>query len=109
MDVQKYKDLINKAREINNECQNAVREILAKKTQITFDWENSDAPSISSMNFDEDITDAYITKIWLDDGMNGIVKVNLHAYYLGEDKEDIDLNDEIVEWDEILDYLIDKL
>lgn len=108
MDVKKYKDLVNKANEINNECQNAVREILAnEKKKISFDWNNCDAPSIASQQFDEDITDAYITDIWLDGGMNGIIKVNLHAYYLGEDREDIDLNDEIgVDWSDILDYLI---
>jgi hypothetical protein len=74
---------------------------------VEFDWDSSDAPSIDSTKFDDDVTDCYIEKVWLD---RGLIKVNLHAYYLGDDREDIDLADECnADYVELLDYLITKM
>ena len=74
---------------------------------IEFDFDECDAPSISSGRFDDDLTDAYITKIWCN---NGLVYVNLHAYYLGEDREGVDLSDEYdVDYADILLYILEEL
>ena len=84
----------------------AVRQLLREKGEpVEFDWENGNAPSYASCSFNSDLTDVYITKIWLDE--NGIIRVNLHAYYLGEDKEDVDLHDDTcVDWQDILTHLL---
>ena len=97
--------LIEKSVEIRNTIKGAVKECLVKIGHpIHFDWDNSDAPTIAIINFGTDLADSYITKIWYD---NGLIKVNLHAYYLGDDKEDIDLSRECnVDWEDILSYLI---
>jgi len=74
---------------------------------VEFDWENESAPSYPSGAFQDDLTDVYITKIWLD---RDLIKVNLHAYYIGEDLEDIDLNDDVcVDWEDLLDALYYKM
>lgn len=49
---------------------------------LSFDWEENDAPSYPSGQFSDDITDAYITRVYLEDGS---LYVDLHAYYLSED------------------------
>ena len=74
---------------------------------IEYDWEENCAPSMPSGAFEPDLTDAYITKIWND---RGLVKANLHAYYLGEDRFGVDLGDEIyTDWEDILDHLTSDL
>lgn len=76
---------------------------------IEFDWENGYAPSIVSGQFDDDITDCYITKIWAD---KGLVMVNIHAYYLGDDREDIDLSRECLgasDYAEIMEYVLGEI
>ncbi len=74
---------------------------------VEFDWESSDAPSIDSTHFDDDVTDCYVEKVWLD---KGLIKVNLYAYYIGDRREDIDLADECnVDYVDLLSYLIDEL
>ena len=100
--------LIEKSVEIRNAIKNAVVECLIKIGHpVYFDWDNSDAPSIASINFGEDLADSYITKIWYD---NGLVMTNLYAYYIGEDKENIDLSRECnVDWEDILGYLIELI
>ena len=102
-----YKELLNKFYNSEKELREAVIEILqAKKKGFKFDWENGEAPSFPSCSFDEDLTDTYIAKIWYD----GLVKANLHAYYLADDSEDVDLGDEVaVDWADILDNLLSKL
>lgn len=78
-----------------------------EESGLEYEWEYSDAPSIASTQFGDDLADCYVTKIWLD---RGLVKVNLHAYYLGEDREGIDLNDECnVDWEDLLCYLVNEL
>ena len=74
---------------------------------IDFDWDTSNAPSIDSTQFDDDVTDCYIERVWLD---KGLIKVNLYAYYIGDRREDIDLADECnVDYVDLLSYLIDEL
>lgn len=107
MTKEEMKKLIDLSYSIDSQLKNAVREALLKIGHpVEFDWDNGNAPSISSGNFDDDITDAYVSKIWLD---GDLIKVNLHAYYLGDDREDIDLGDECdVPYADILDYLLDE-
>lgn len=74
---------------------------------IDFDWDTSNAPSIDSTQFDDDVTDCYIERVWLD---KGLIKVNLYAYYIGDRREGIDLADECnVDYVDLLSYLIDEL
>ena len=74
---------------------------------VDFDWDTSDAPGIDSTQFDDDVTDCYIERVWLD---KGLIKVNLYAYYIGDRREDIDLADECnVDYVDLLSYLIDEL
>ena len=72
---------------------------------IEFDY-SMDAPSIASGSFDDDLTDAYITKIWIE---SGVVKVDLYAYYIADDRFGRELARELVgaeEYADILDYVI---
>ena len=74
---------------------------------VEFDWDSSDAPSIDSTHFSDDVCDCYIEKVWLD---RGLIKVNLYAYYLGDRREEIDLADECnADYVDLLDYLISEL
>lgn len=100
--------LIDLSANLTRNLKDAVEVALMKIGRaVEFDWENEGAPSISSSQFDDDLTDAYITKIWFD---GSLVMVNLHAYYLGEDREDISLYDECeVDYADILSYLIEEI
>jgi len=105
--------LIEQAAAISNDIKAAVKECLVKlgatdeEHGIVFDWEEESAPSICSLQFDDDVADSYITKIWYD---KGLIKVNLHAYYVGDDRENIDLASECnVDYEDILDFLADEL
>ena len=74
---------------------------------VEFDWDTSDAPSIDSTHFSDDVCDCYIEKVWLD---RGLIKVNLYAYYLGDRREEIDLANECnADYVDLLDYLISEL
>ena len=74
---------------------------------VEFDWDTSDAPSIDSTHFSDDVCDCYIEKVWLD---RGLIKVNLYAYYLGDRREEIDLADECnADYVDLLSYLISEL
>lgn len=78
--------------------------------RIEFDWENSDAPSICSMQFRDDVADCYVKALEVE---GDTLYADLHAYYLGEDLDGTDiLNSEAVEWcsllDGILPYLFDE-
>lgn len=102
---EQYEALVNQASKINEKARKSVIEIVKKKGPIDFDWEDGDAPSIASRvsDFDDDITDVFITKIWYD----GLLYANLHANYLCEDLEEIDLCDEVgVNWADILDWVV---
>ena len=104
MSTNEMRKLIEQAAAISNDIKAAVKECLVKIGQpVYFDWGNSDAPSINSISFGDEVADSYITKIWYD----GLIRVNLHAYYLCDDRENVDLAHECcVDWEDILCYLI---
>lgn len=113
MSTNEMRKLIDQATAIRNDIKGAVKECLVKlgatdeEHGVEFDWEESDAPSIASTQFGDDLADSYITKIWYD---KGLIKVNLHAYYVGDDRENIDLASECnVDYEDILDYLVCEL
>ena len=100
---EEYKSFIKDGYEIQKDARKQVIEILKEKGAQEWDWENDSAPSIISTQFEDDLADSYITKIWYD----GLIKVNLHAYYLGEDLENIDLGDETcVDWVDLLEWVV---
>jgi hypothetical protein len=64
-----------------------------------------DAPSTVSMQFQDDIADCYITKLWV--GEDGKVYADLFAYYIQEDMENVCLNDDGgTDWATIIDFLV---
>lgn len=70
-----------------------------------FDMDCGDAPSTVSMQFQDDIADCYITKLWV--GEDGQVYADLYAYYLSEDMYNVCLNDDSnTDWATIIDYLL---
>ena len=72
---------------------------------IVFDMDCGDAPSTVSMQFQDDIADCYITKMWV--GEDRKVYADLYAYYLAEDMENVCLNDDNnTDWATIIDYLV---
>jgi hypothetical protein len=76
---------------------------------IVFDMDCGDAPSTVSMQFQDDIADCYITKMWV--GEDRKVYADLYAYYpacyLAEDMENVCLNDDCnTDWATIIDYLV---
>lgn len=89
----------------------AIKDIVEERGgRIEFDWENSDAPSICSMQFRDDVADCYVKALEVE---NDTLYADLHAYYLGEDLDGTDLlNNEYVEWcsllDGILPYVFDE-
>ena len=72
---------------------------------IVFDMDCGDAPSTVSMQFQDDIADCYITKMWV--GEDGEVYADLYAYYLSEDMYNVCLNDDSnTDWATIIDFLV---
>lgn len=113
MTINEMRKLIEQAASIRKEIIAAINECLVKlgatdeEHGIVFDWEDCSAPSICSLQFGDDVADSYITKIWYD---RGLIMVNLHAYYIGDDRENIDLASECnVDYEDILDYLACEL
>lgn len=104
MDKKEMQKLLKQANETREKIKNAIKEILAELNEpVEWEWEDY-APSYASGQFGDDLNDSFITKIWLD---NDTIMVNLYAYYLGEEKENIDLADECcVDWEDILDNLL---
>ena len=63
-----------------------------------------DAPAIISTDFDDDVADCYISKLYID---GEDIFADLYAYYIGDDRTDIHLNKEYnTNWAEIITYLI---
>lgn len=77
--INTYNTIREQARE---KCVQALKELGGC---VEWDWENEDAPSITSIYFDDDLSDCYVTKAYLDDAGN--IVVDLHAYY--KDMDDI--------------------
>lgn len=104
--VQTSINTLNQIKEIARaKCVETLKEIGGS---AEWDWEEGDAPSLTSIYFQDDITDCYITKAYLDE--YGNIKVNLHAYYLGNDVEDVFLSYEPnADYLDLLEYLNHKL
>ena len=78
------------------------------ETPIVFDMDCAncgDAPSTVSMQFQDDIADCYITKMWV--GEDGKVYADLYAYYIQENMENVCLNDDNnTDWATIIEFLV---
>ena len=105
---EEYKSFIKDGYEIQKDARKQVIEILKEKGAQEWDWENDSAPSIISTQFEDDVTDCYVKKIYVE-GDN--IYADLHAYYIGEDNHGLDLtNDECnIDWLDILDWVVDKV
>ena len=106
--TEKAQEYINIERTMHERGIEIVRELL-KEQNITednaleFDWENGDAPCMVSDEFEDDVCDCYITKIYLD---CDYIYADLHAYYLQEDVYRILLNNaQNVCWGDIMEFL----
>lgn len=106
--IEKAQEYINIERSMHERGIEIVRELL-KEQNITednaleFDWENGDAPCMVSDEFDDDVCDCYITKIYLD---GDYIYADLHAYYLQGDVFRVLLNNaQNVCWGDIMEFL----
>ena len=106
--TEKAQEYINLERTMHERGIEIVRELL-KEQNITednaleFDWENGNAPCMVSDEFEDDVCDCYITKIYLD---GDYIYADLHAYYLQEDVYRILLNNaQNVCWGDIMEFL----
>lgn len=106
--IEKAQEYINIERTMHERGIEIVRELL-KEQNITednaleFDWENGDAPCMVSDEFEDDVCDCYITKIYLD---GDYIYADLHAYYLQEDVYRVLLNNaQNVCWGDIMEFL----
>lgn len=105
---EKAQEYINLERTMHERGIEIVRELL-KEQNITednaleFDCENGNAPCMVSDEFDDDVCDCYITKIYLD---GDYIYADLHAYYLQEDVYRVLLNNaQNVCWGDIMEFL----
>ena len=106
--TEKAQEYINIERTMHERGIEIVRELL-KEQNITednaleFDWENGNAPCMVSDEFEDDVCDCYITKIYLD---GDYIYADLHAYYLQEDVYRVLLNNaQNVCWGDIMEFL----
>lgn len=107
--IEKAREYINIERTMHERGVEIVRELLkelniTKEKPLVFDWENGDAPSMISGDFDDDLCDCYITKIYLD---GDYIYADVHAYYLQDDRYRVLLNNEHnVDWGDIMEFLL---
>lgn len=107
--IEKAQEYINLERTMHKRGIEIVRELLkerglTKDNPLAFNWEDGDAPSMISGDFDDDLCDCYITRIYLD---GDYIFADLHAYYLQDDLYNILLNNENnVDWGDIMEYLM---
>ena len=107
---EEYKQFIKDGYEIQRNARLELCKLLNEHGPIEFDWENDSAPSIASTQFEDDLADCYVTKLWAN-GDSEYVYADLHAYYLGEDAENVDLvSDECnIDWLDLLDWVVEKV
>lgn len=109
--AEKAQEYINIERSMHERGIEIVRELLKEKNitennALEFDWENGNAPCMVSDEFDDDVCDCYITKIYLDGDY--YIYADLHAYYLQGDVFRVLLNNaQNVCWGDIMEFLID--
>lgn len=107
--TEKAQEYINIERTMHERGIEIVRELLKEKNitadnALEFDWENGNAPCMVSDEFDDDVCDCYITKIYLDG--DDYIYADLHAYYLQEDTYRVLLNNaQNVCWGDIMEFL----
>lgn len=106
--TEKAQEYINIERTMHERGIEIVRELLkeqniTEENALEFDWENGDAPCMVSDEFDDDVCDCYITKIYLD---GDYIYADLHAYYLQGDVYRVLLNNaQNVCWGDIMEFL----
>lgn len=106
--AEKAQEYINLERTMHERGIEIVRELLKEQNitaenSLVFDWENGNAPSMVSDEFEDDVCDCYITKIYLD---GDYIYADLHAYYLQEDVYRVLLNNaQNVCWGDIMEFL----
>ena len=106
--TEKAQEYINIERTMHERGIEIVRELLkeqniTEENALEFDWENGNAPCMVSDEFDDDVCDCYITKIYLD---GDYIYADLHAYYLQEDVYRVLLNNaQNVCWGDIMEFL----
>lgn len=107
MTIEEMEAVLNQAGEIKKQMQEAVIDCLKQIGHpVHFDWEYGNAPSYPSTEFkvDDDYADAYITRVWLD---GEYIKADLHAYYLGDDTENVLLiRETYMDWQDLLSSLM---
>ena len=106
--IEKAQEYINIERNMHERGIEIVRELLNEQNitednSLEFDWENGNAPCMVSDEFEDDVCDCYITKIYLD---GDYIYADLHAYYLQEDVYRVLLNNaQNVCWGDIMEFL----
>ena len=106
--TEKAQEYINLERTMHERGIEIVRELLkeqniTEENALEFDWENGNAPCMVSDEFEDDVCDCYITKIYLD---GDYIYADLHAYYLQEDEYRVLLNNaQNVCWGDIMEFL----
>ena len=106
--IEKAQEYITIERTMHERGIEIVRELLkeqniTEENALEFDWENGDAPCMVSDEFDDDVCDCYITKIYLD---GDYIYADLHAYYLQGDVYRVLLNNaQNVCWGDIMEFL----
>ena len=106
--TEKAQEYINIERTMHERGIEIVRELLkeqniTEENALEFDWENGNAPCMVSDEFDDDVCDCYITKIYLD---GDYIYADLHAYYLQGDVYRVLLNNaQNVCWGDIMEFL----
>ena len=105
---EEYQQFIKDGYDLQRKARLETCKLLNEHGPIEFDWKNSDAPSIASTQFEDDLADCYVTKLW---AKGEYPYADLHAYYLGEDRENVDLvNDECnIDWLDLLDWVVYKV
>lgn len=91
--AQTYRILLNQLKELG----------ATPDKPIEFDWKNQNTPYVIATYFENDITDAYIKSIYAD-GNN--IYISLESYYTHDCADNILLTDACIDYDNIIDYLI---
>lgn len=105
---EEYKKIIKDGYELQSKARLELCKLLGEHGPVEFDWKNVGAPNIASTHFEGDLADCYVTKLWA----KGLyVYADLHAYYLGEDAENVDLvHDECnIDYLDLLDWVVKKV
>lgn len=92
--AQSYRILLNRLKELG----------ATPDKPIKFNWENQEAPCVITIYFEDNITDAYIKSIYAD---SNNIYISLGSYYIQDYADNVLLTDACIDYDTIIDYLID--